>query len=72
MITSENSSVAREKFTGDYIKITLELYRLLCLHDRGSWHFWSSDPYTQRLITADVLVRSQTLRPLQFNDGTRP
>ena len=27
------------KFTRDYIKITLFLYRSLCQHERGSWHF---------------------------------
>ena len=27
------------KFTRDYIKITLGLYRSLYLHERGSWHF---------------------------------
>ena len=32
------------KFTRDYIKITLFLYRSLCLHEWGLWHFfWSSD-----------------------------
>ena len=60
------------KFTRDYFKITLELYRSLCLHKRGSWHFWSSDPCAQWLMTADVLERSPTLRPSQFNDGARP
>ena len=59
-------------FTGDYIKITLELYRSFCLHGRGSWHFWSSDPCTQWLMTADVLARSPTLRPPQLNDSARP
>ena len=53
-------------------KITLELYRSLCLHERGSRHFWSSDLFTQWLKTSDVLERSPSLRPPQFNDGARP
>ena len=71
MITSENSSAARES-SRDYIKITLELYRSFCLHKQGSWHFWSSDPWTQWLMTADVLARSPTLRPPQLNNSARP
>ena len=69
MITSENNSVTRES---SFIKITLELNRSFCLHERGSWHFSSSDPCTQRLMTSDVLARSRTLRPPQFNDGVSP
>ena len=54
----------------DYIKITLKLYRSLCLHERDSWQFWLSDLCTQWLMTADVLKCSPTLRLPQFNDGT--
>ena len=65
MITRENSSVARESSR----VITL---KSLYLHERGLWHFWSSDLCTQWLMTAVVLARSPTLRPPQFNDGARP
>ena len=60
------------KFTRDYIKITLELYRSFCLHERGSCHFWSSYPCTHWLMTADVLARSPTMRPPQLNGSARP
>ena len=70
MITSENSSAARE--SSSMIILTSRLNRSLCQHERGSWHFWLSDLCTQWLMTADVLECSPTLRPPQFNDGTRP
>ena len=60
------------KFTRDYIKITLELYRSLCLHERCSWQFWSSRPRAHWLMTADVLTHFPTLRPVQLNDNARP
>ena len=70
MLTSE--TVVQHVKVLNYIKITLEHYRSLCLQERGLWHFWSSDLCTQWLMTADVLECSLTLRTPQFNNGARP
>ena len=72
MITSENSSVARESSRVIILKSRLNLTGHSACTSEVRDIFLSSDPCTQWLMTADVLARFPTLRPLQFSDGARP
>ena len=72
IITNENSSATRESSRVIILKSRLNSTGHSACTSEVRDIFWSSDPCTQWLMTADVLQHSPTLSPPQFNDGARP
>ena len=72
MITSENSSAARESSRVITLKSHLNSTGHSARTSETRDIFDHQTPCTQWLMTADVLARSPTLTPPQLNDSTCP